>query len=562
MTDLRLRALLRPHLARTALAAGLGTVSALAAAALLATSTALLTWAADEPPVLELSVLVVSVRALALLRATGRYGERLALHDVAFRVLRDVRVAAFRRLLADPAATVGRRGGELVAEVVGDVDDLRDLLLSGVVPLVTAVATSAAVVATLAVVLPGALPAVAAALLVAGIVLPLLAGRLGRASGARVASERTSLAATVSETLGVAEDRLVHGTVGAGVDEVRAAVAATAAAERSRGADRGWLTAGATVALGLATTLTLVEAVTAHAGGTLDHRLVGALALLVLGASEPLSAVPTALHRLAGARAAAARLAAATTRTPAGALGDAPPDDAPAPGIAVDGIVGAVGSHRVGPIDLDLSPGRRVALMGPSGAGKSLLLSVLEGLREPDAGVVRDGDGRVLDAGARREAVALAPQTPVVLATTIAANLRIARPDADDGDLRDALADVGLTDLVARLPHGLDTTVGAGGRTLSGGEAHRLALARTLLAGRPVLALDEPTSDLDPVTAVAVLDAAARAAGPGRALVVSTHEPLGLRGFDEVVVLDAEGRVTARGAPSHVLAGCHPSDRG
>ena len=135
-----------------------------------------------------------------------------------------------------------------------------------------------------------------------------------------------------------------------------------------------------------------------------------------------------------------------------------------------------------------------------------------------------------------RRTFAIAGQEAHVFDSTIRANLLLARPDADDGELHDALRRARLDEWVRSLPDGLDTLVGEDGKRLSGGQRQRLTLARTLLSDAPVLVLDEPTAHLDPETAEAVIREAFDAAGD-RSLLLITHRPEGLDLVDEVVRL-------------------------
>jgi len=194
------------------------------------------------------------------------------------------------------------------------------------------------------------------------------------------------------------------------------------------------------------------------------------------------------------------------------------------------------------PLDLrlTLAPGRKVALVGPSGSGKTTVTRLLLRFLDPDAGTVTIA-GRDLreyaQADARRH-FAIAGQEAYVFDSTIRENLRLARPDASDAQLEDALRRARLDDWVASLPDGLDTQVGEEGSRLSGGQRQRLTLARALLADAPVLLLDEPTAHLDPATARSVMDDVLDAAA-GRSVLLITHRPEGLERMDEVVTLDA-----------------------
>jgi ATP-binding cassette, subfamily C, bacterial CydD len=211
--------------------------------------------------------------------------------------------------------------------------------------------------------------------------------------------------------------------------------------------------------------------------------------------------------------------------------------------LAVDGLSVAY-EHRdraaLTGLSLDLPPGTRLALTGPSGSGKSTVLAALLRFVEPSGGSMAfAGRGSGTEGAATwRGHFSWLPQRPHLFNATLAENLRLGAPDASDGGLRDVLAAVGLSDLLATLPAGLDTAVGHDGLTLSAGERQRVALARALLRPAPVLLLDEPTAALDPPT-VARLAPAIEPWLTGRTVVVAAHEPLLLPRFDQVVTLTA-----------------------
>ncbi|MFI7005716.1 thiol reductant ABC exporter subunit CydD [Streptomyces sp. NPDC050145] len=195
-------------------------------------------------------------------------------------------------------------------------------------------------------------------------------------------------------------------------------------------------------------------------------------------------------------------------------------------------------ADAVSSVSFEVAQGETVALVGPSGAGKSTLLSAL-------LGFVRPRDGRVLVGGtdlseAAREAwharVAWVPQRPQLYAGSIAENVRLARPGADDAAVRAALGEAGALDFVEALPEGLDTVLGDDGTGLSAGQRQRLALARAFLADRPVVLLDEPTAALDGDTEAGIVEAVRRLA-VGRTVVLVVHRPALLAVADRVVRL-------------------------
>ena len=179
-----------------------------------------------------------------------------------------------------------------------------------------------------------------------------------------------------------------------------------------------------------------------------------------------------------------------------------------------------------------------LALAGPSGCGKSTLLSLLLGFVTPVVGSIRIGDVDLadLDPDAWRTKLAWVPQRPHLFAASIAENVRLGRPDAPRADVTAALADAGLSSLIAALPEGLETQLRERGAGLSVGERQRIALARAFLRDAPLLLLDEPTANLDGRTESEVLDAVRRLA-TGRTVVLVAHRPALLELADRVVHL-------------------------
>ncbi|MFD3752081.1 thiol reductant ABC exporter subunit CydD [Streptomyces cyaneofuscatus] len=218
---------------------------------------------------------------------------------------------------------------------------------------------------------------------------------------------------------------------------------------------------------------------------------------------------------------------------------------------------------------LTVEPGETVALVGPSGVGKSTLLNVVLGFALPDEGRVRVGgrDLAELDPERWRSRIAWVPQRPHLFAGTIAENVRLARPDADDEAVVAALQDAGAYDFVAELPDGERTLLGEDGAGLSAGQRQRLALARAFLADRPLLLLDEPTASLDGETEAGIVEAVRRLAA-GRTVLLVVHRPALLVVADRVVTLEprdveASGpaAVAAPGLPvPQPLAGGEPLD--
>jgi len=198
---------------------------------------------------------------------------------------------------------------------------------------------------------------------------------------------------------------------------------------------------------------------------------------------------------------------------------------------------------------LTILPGEKVVLVGPNGAGKSTTLSLLLGFMAPSSGAVTVGgmDLRGLDVEAWRCRLSYLCERPTLISGTLAENLRLADPAAGDARLREVLGEMGAADLLASLPHGLDTRLGVGGRQVSAGELQRIALARAALRDASLQLLDEPTSHLDDATEATVVEALGRALA-GRSALIVTHRPAVVRLADRVVTLKGGRFVATDGA--------------
>ncbi|MGV9785592.1 thiol reductant ABC exporter subunit CydD [Streptomyces sp. NPDC003435] len=277
------------------------------------------------------------------------------------------------------------------------------------------------------------------------------------------------------------------------------------------------------------------------------------LVILILApeAYLPLRQVGAQYHAAAEGLAAAEEIFA-VLETPVPATGTAP---VPSGSMAFDSLTVRYpgrSADAVTDVSFSVEPGETVALIGPSGAGKSTLLSVLLGFVRPTEGQVRIGGADLadLDLEEWRSRIAWVPQRPHLYAGTIAENVRLARPDADDAAVRRAMADAGALEFVDALPAGADTVLGEDGAGLSAGQRQRLALARAFLADRPVLLLDEPTAALDGATEADVV-AAVRRLAVGRTVLLVVHRPALLEVADRVVRLELSEPVAA---PEPVLA--------
>ncbi|WP_197377634.1 ATP-binding cassette domain-containing protein [Mycolicibacterium baixiangningiae] len=475
--------LLRPRLGRLLLAALLGVLSLGSALALAAVAAWLITRAWQMPPVLDLTVAAVAVRALGISRGVLGYCQRLAAHDTALRAAGHARTGLYRELAeAPPEVSMRLPGGELVSRIGASVDDLADVIVRAVLPIVVAAVLSVAAVGVLVVISPVSAALLACCLLIAGVVAPALAARAVTAAETTAAGHRADRDVAAMLALEHAPELRVSGRL----EDV---VAETQRRQRDWGdaADRAAAPAALAAAvpgaaMGAAVLGAAIAGITL--AGSVAPMTVAILMLLPLSAFEATTALPAAAVQLTRSRIAARRLRDLTR---------------PAP------------NHRPRPVvpPIPLSVGDRVAVTGPSGSGKTTLLMAMAERTDHSTG-----------------ARAFFAEDAHLFATTVRDNLLVARGDATDDELRSALDRVGLRTWLHDLPDGLSTVLVGGAAAVSAGQRRRLLLARALISTFPVVLLDEPTEHLDADDAARLLT---ELLTPGaffpadRTVVVATH---------------------------------------
>jgi thiol reductant ABC exporter CydC subunit len=518
----------RPPLWRLTLSVALGAVTILTGVGLMTLAGYLISRCAEQPPVLSLTVAIVGVRAFGISRPLARYAHRLVSHDLALRTLAGTRAATVRSLAGQlPERSGTHRDGDLLARLVGDVDAVQDLYLRGLIPALVAGTAGAVSVAVAAALLPVAGVVLAAGLLAGGALVPMLAAAMGGSIARRRTAVRAQLTADLVEFLRGAPELVVLGADGAAVARIERLDADLTRLGR-RDALAGGVVEGISVLVaGLTTAGVLAVSVRATADDQLDRVLVAALALLAAAAFEAVAPLPPAALTLHATLESARRVLQLGARPPV-VRDPAQPAQPPGAGpVVLDGIgvrpQDADGWGLRG-VDLTLSPGDRVALVGRSGSGKTTLAELMVRFLDPDDGrvLLACTDVRKLAQREVRRRISLDGQDAHLFATSIRENVRLARPDADDAAVAQALRRARLGDWVARLPQGADTLVGEDGAAVSGGERRRLALARALLADSPVLVLDEPTAHVDRPTATELVEDVL-ADDPDRTVLLITH---------------------------------------
>jgi ATP-binding cassette, subfamily C, bacterial CydC len=558
-TFLRLVGYLRPHLPRVALAVLLGVATVASNVGLLATAAYVISAAALVSFVGSLVIPIYLVRLFGVSRAGARYAERMVSHNLTFKLLADFRTWFYTRLepLA-PARLLRYRTGDLLSRIVQDVEELQNVYLRVVAPVAVASITSILTFLLLYAFDPPLAFVALGFLLANGIGVPFLVRSLARGLGRKQLELRGELNARTVDGIQGAQDLLAFGRE---EDQERAIATLNRRLGRLQG--RMAFITGLQDALGdlmmnLAMLAMLVLVIPLVAGGEVRGVYLAFLALVVLGSFEAVQPLGTAFQFLGRSVGAAERLFEIVDAEPEV---DDPKEPLPLPEVRklvfdrVSFSYEAGGPSVLEDVSFTLEAGGRVAVVGPSGAGKSTFAGLILRFWDPTSGRILVGshDIRGYAQDEVRSLIGIVAQDTHVFNETLRANLLLAKPEATDGDLRRVISQAQLSDLVERLPDGLESSLGEQGSKLSGGERQRLSIARTLLKDAPLLVLDEPTANLDPVTERELLDAVYRLM-QDRATLVITHRLVRMEEMDEILVLDG-GRIVERGTHEELEGG-------
>jgi ATP-binding cassette subfamily C protein CydC len=551
-----------------------GILAAFCTVALLATSAWLITKAAEQPPILFLSMAVVGVRAFALGRAFFRYLERLFSHDAAFRQLEVVRVEVLRRLIPLAPGGLGRaKRGSLLSALVSDVDDLQNLPLRVVQPIGTSLGVAVVAVVGVAFLSPVAAVGLAVCLVLAFAVSAFWVTRYAARAERSIAPRRAAVLDALLDYLNNLDVLTAYGADASARARIERADADLTQAVVRRAGGAGIAAATLSLFSGLAVVIAVIAGIPAFGAGNLSAPELAVIALVPLAVFEIVAMVPVAVGVFRQVRSSAARIAEVVPATvPAGIPVDDPAARGDGDGVGgVAGIAGVEG-HDAGRrgegaasgvpriqltglsvrwpgrtdaavrgVTVTLEPGDRLLVEGESGAGKTSLAQALVRFVDVDGDYLIDGvPAQRMPQDEVRRIVGLSEQTPYLFDETIRQNLLFAKDDADDAQLLDVLRRVGLDSWVAARG-GLDARVGERGSLVSGGQAQRIALARALLHDFPVLVLDEPTANVEADLADALVRDLVAAAGDRRTVILISHTdvPAGL--FSRRLTLRPDG---------------------
>ncbi|EFM60671.1 cysteine ABC transporter permease/ATP-binding protein [Brucella sp. BO2] len=508
------------------------TITVLAGIALLGlsgwfiTATAIAGLSAATAVAFDVFAPAAGIRLLAILRTGARYLERLVTHDATLAVLAALREKLFRSWAQPSAAhALLKRPARLLFRLTADIDALDSLYLRVLVPIGAALATALFVGVALGFMHPLFGLLVALTLLVIGLGLPVIAAMRSEPAMRRRAKGTEALRARAIDLVAGQTELLMAGRMEAQQAALVRADAYMGSADKAlnrieiaTGAGLG-IAHAALLAGGLAGVGLLVGA------GMIDAPVAVLGILIILGAMEPFAALRRGAMEL-GRTVLAARRVGPQLEEPTKAA--CLPLPVPGHAVVLENVSvrheGAAATALKG-FNLDIAEGERVAVVGTSGAGKSTLFNLLAGEIAAESGSVAVLPTRLLT------------QRTELFQDSLRNNLLLAKPDATDAELIDALQAAGLGEFMRNAPAGLDTALGEGGMGLSGGQARRLALARLFLTDAPLWELDEPTEGLDHATAEDVLARLSEKAA-GRTLLIATHIGRETKICNRIIVLN------------------------
>ncbi len=537
---------------------GAGTIGS--SVALMGTSAWLISTAALHPSVADLGVSVVGVRFFGIARGLFRYFERLVSHDVTFRLLSRLRIWFYEKLepLA-PARLMEYRAGDLLARIVGDVETLENFYVRVVSPPLTAVLIGFFVALFLGSFGLQLALAFLGFFLSLGLILPILAQMISRKPAVDTITLRGDLHTRLVDGIQGMADLLAYGRGAHRLTEISNNGINYGDAQRRMARVTGFHSGLSTLLTNLGLWTILVLAIPLVNAGTIAGPMLASLSLLTVAAFEAVMPLPLAAQMWNSAREAARRLFEVVDTEPA--VSDQS---------SVISHQLSVNSNQLQIANLsftypnqsipalqnvtfDLRPATSLAIVGPSGAGKSTLANLLLRFWDYNSGDITLGAEslKVYEQDEVRAKIGLVSQNTYFFNTTVFENLRFARRRVTREEVEAAAKSAQIHEFILGLPKGYDTMIGEQGLRLSGGERQRLAIARAIIKDAPILILDEPTANLDPLTEKQVLETLYALMKKKTSLLI-THRLVGMENMDEILVMD-HGRIVERGIHANLI---------
>ncbi|GAB4570136.1 MAG: thiol reductant ABC exporter subunit CydD [Anaerolineales bacterium] len=558
-TAFRLLKFLKGNWHRVALSVLLSSITILASVALMGTSAWLISTAAIAVSVADLGVSTVGTRFFGITRAVFRYLERLVSHDVTFRLLAKLRVWFYEKLepLA-PARLMNFRAGDLLARIIGDVETLENFYVRVVSPPLTAIVVGLFTAIFLASFYPLLAPVYLTFYLSLGLFLPILAQTSSRKAAEQTITLRADLHTQLVDGIQGMADLIAYGRADERLQQIATNANDYGNAQRRMARVTGIHSALGTLLTNLGMWTILFLTIPQIINGNIAGPMLASLTLLTLASFEAVIPLPLAAQMWNSAREAARRLFEVVDVEP-----EIKDDirysriDKQVLNIEFSNITFTYPSQAtpaLQDITFDLQPSTSLAIVGPSGAGKSTIANLLLRFWDYQMGEITLGGEslKALNQDEVRERCGVVSQNTYFFNTSIYENLRFARKKVTREEVEAACKSAQIHDFIMSLPKGYDTLIGEQGLRLSGGERQRLAIARALIKDAPILILDEPTANLDPLTEKQVLETLFKVMKQKTSLLI-THRLIGLENMDEILVMN-HGQIIERGTHAELAS--------
>ena len=546
------------HLVALSVLIGAGTIGS--SVALMGTSAWLISTAALHPSIADLGVSVVGVRFFGIMRGLLRYAERLVSHDVTFRLLSRLRVWFYEKLepLA-PARLMDFRAGDLLSRIIGDVETLENFYVRVVSPPLTALLVGLFTAIFLGSFSPLLAPVYLAFFLALGLILPILAQVTSRRPAVDTISLRADLHIRLVDGIQGMADLLAYGRAAERLNQISVNGRDYGDAQHRMARVTGFHSGLTTLLIHLGSWTILALAIPLVSAGTLAGPMLASLTLLTLASFEAVMPLPLAAQMWNSAREAARRLFEVVDTVPviseqSSVISHQLPITSYQ--LRITNLSFTYPNQSIPALQhvtFNLRSLTSLAIVGPSGAGKSTLANLLLRFWDYSSGDITLGGDSLhgLDQDEVRARIGLVSQNAYFFNTSVYENLRFARRRVTKEEIESAAKSAQIHDFILGLPKGYDTLIGEQGLRLSGGERQRLAIARAIIKDAPILILDEPTINLDPLTEKQILETLFTFMKKKTSLLI-THRLVGLENVDEILVMD-HGQIVERGSQSELM---------
>lgn len=546
---------LRPNSKEVVLSILFSTLTIGSSVSLLMTSAYLISKAALQPSIGEISVAIVGVRFFGISRGVFRYIERLVSHSASFKVLADIRVWLYKAI--EPIAPAGIskfKSGDLLNRLIADVDTLENFYVRVFLPPVVALVIVFGVSAFMLIFSPLVSLVLFLSLALVGVGLSTLALIAGKKSGGDSILYRSILREEIIDLVNGLPELVLFNRVRDAIQDIHQAAKKYYQAQITLSLLAAIQSAATSLIVGLTVWVLLLITIPMVSSGKLEGIYLAVIVLGAMASYEAVQNLPPAMNLLGSNIRAADRVfelaspAESTTRE----LKRLPASTGR--NIQFNKVTFQYNQTPVlRDVSFELAPGKKIAIVGPSGAGKSTITNLLLRFWEPDSGqILINGISQTeIDPEGIRSLYSVVSQNTFLFNTSILENLKVANSEAEMDVITKVCQSVEFDEFIATLPKGYNTIIGERGYQFSGGERQRLAIARAILKDAPILLLDEPTANLDPATEERIRSTL-KLNFADRSMIWITHRLSGLEDMDEIIVL-ANGEVIERGNHADLL---------